>query len=168
MLALRGDQLRASVELVVSQLNFVFADGAAPSDRITQAVRSVFSSVPDFRFSATAAGPTKDLKFHISSNLDEIFAQRVRGIVQENLQRAQQELRQRIDKEVAAKRKEVETLLAAKQALVMNEVNKYEKTVQDQLAVIDAKKQEVEKKIEAEKKKGEEKLKKGLEKLLKP
>jgi hypothetical protein len=50
----------------------------------------------------------------------------------------------------------------------MNEVNKYEKTAQDQLAVLDAKKQEIEKKIEAEKKKGEQKLKKGLEKLLKP
>lgn len=166
-LALRGDQLRASIELLVSQLNFVFADSAG-NDRITQAIRSVFSSVQDFRFSATAAGPTKDLKFHLSSNLDEIFAQRVRGVIQENLQRAQQELRERIDKEVAAKRKEVESLLAAKQALVMNEVNKYEKQVQDQLAVIDAKKQEVEKKIDAEKKKGEDKLKKGLEKLLKP
>jgi len=168
LLALRGDQLRASIELMVDQLNFVFADSAASSDRITQAIRSVFSSVQDFRFSATAAGPTEDLKFHISSNLDENFAQRMRGVIQENLQRAQQELRQRIDKEVAAPRKEVESLLAAKQAMVMNEVNKYEKAVQDQLAVIDAKKQEIEKKIEAEKKKGEQKLKKGLEKLLKP
>jgi len=168
MLALRGDQLRASLELLVNQLNFAFADSAAPSDRIGQAIRGVFSSVPDFRFSASASGPAKDLKFHIGSNLDEIFAQRLRGVVQENLQRAQQELRQRIDKEVSAKRKEAETLLAAKQAMVMNEVNKYEKTVQDQLAAIDAKKQEIEKKIEAEKKKGEQKLKKGLEKLLKP
>jgi len=166
-LALRGDELRAQAKLSIDQAEFVFADSAA-SDILTQAIRGVFAEVNDFRFSATVAGPARDLKFRISSNLDELFAQRVRGVVQEGVNRAQQELRQRVDKEVGAARQQAETELGAKQALVMNEVNKYEKMVQDQLAILDTKKQEIEKKIEAEKKKGQEKLKKGLEKLLKP
>ena len=170
-LALRGDQLRAQAELLVNQVEFVFVDRAAADSQesfrglVAQSIRSVFSAVNDFRFSATVAGPTKDLKFRLSSNLDEMFAQRLRGVVQENLGRAEQELRQRLDGETAALRKEAQAQLAAKQSLVMNEVNKYEKLVQDQLAVVEAKKQEIEKKIEAEKKKG---VKKVFDKLLKP
>ena len=167
LLALRGSQLRASLELLMNNVSFEFAESAG-SDRVAQAVRSIFSPVEGFRISSLVEGPTNDLRFRISSNLDEIFAQRIRGLVQENLSRAQQELRQRIDKELAARRKQAEALLAEKQALVMNEVAKYDKMLQDQLAAVEAKKQEIEKRIEAEKKKGAGQAKKALEKLLKP
>lgn len=134
MLAVCGDQIRGQVEMLVDHVEFIFADNSA-NDRVTQAIRSVFSAVDNFRLSAVAQGAAKDLQVRVSSNLDEIFAQRVRGIIQENLHRAQQEIRQRIDKEVAAHRKQAEALLAEKQALVMDEVGRYEKMLRDQVAV---------------------------------
>ena len=169
--ALSGKEVFGRIGLDINKVDFQFGAGAA--DAITETIRSsVFQPLEQLQINAEVRGATNDLKLHIGSNLDNIFAARANELVQASFARAQQEIRLRITQEAAKRRQQVEALYAEKQKLVMAELNKYQTLVDAQLAAVENKKKEIEKRLEDEKKRatGEAKKKLGekLKGLVKP
>jgi uncharacterized protein (TIGR03545 family) len=169
MFALSGKNVHGRVDMTIDKVEFQFADAA--SDRLAEAVRGIFRAFEQLRLQAEVQGPANALKLRLSSNLDEILASRLRDLLKEQLDRAQQEIRQRIEQEAAKRRQQVESLLAEKQKLVMAELNQYQATVEEQLAVVENKKEEIEQRIKEEQERAtgeaKKKLKKALEGVLK-
>jgi len=168
---LSGKNVLGHLGLNIDKVDFQFSPGVA--DAITETIRSsVFRPMEQLQITAEVQGATNDLKLHIGSNLDNVFAARANELVQASFARAQQEIRLRINQETAKRRQQVEALYAEKQKLVMVELNKYQALVEEQLAAVEAKKKEIEKRIEDEKKRatGEAKKKLGekLKGLVKP
>ena len=169
--ALSGKNVLGRIGLDINKVDFQF--DAATADAITETIRSsVFRPLEQLQITAEVQGATNDLKLHIGSNLDNIFAARANELVQASFARAQQEIRLRINQEATKRRQQVEAFYAEKQKLVMTELNKYQTLVEEQLAVVENKKKEIEKRIEDEKKRatGEAKKKVGekLKGLVKP
>jgi uncharacterized protein (TIGR03545 family) len=165
-LALTGKNVLGRLELDITKVDFQF--GAVANDAIIETIRSsVFKPLEKLRLSAEVQGPNNDLQFHLSSNLDNIFATRMKELVQASFARAQQEIRLRINQELTKHRQLLEAAFAEKQTLVMAELNKYQALIDEQLAVVDNKKKEIEKRIEDEKKRAMGEAKKKLEKSLK-
>jgi uncharacterized protein (TIGR03545 family) len=164
--ALSGKTVSGRLGLDINKVDFQFDANA--TDAITETIRSsVFRPMEQLQINAELQGPTNDLKLQIGSNLDNIFAARANELVQASFARAQQEIRQRIDQEAAKRRQQVEALYAEKQKLVMAELNKYQTLIDEQLAVVENKKKEIEKRIEDEKKRATGEAKKKLESSLK-
>ncbi len=169
--ALSGKNLFGRLGVEINKVDFQFE--AAATDAITETIRSsVFRPLEQLQINAEVQGATNDLKLHIGSNLDNIFAARANELVQASFARAQQEIRLRLTQEAAKRRQQVEAFYAEKQKLVMAELNKYQTLIDEQLAVVENKKKEIEKRIEEEKKRatGEAKKKLGekLKGLVKP
>lgn len=164
--ALAGKNVLGELRLNIDQVDFQFRAGAV--DAITETIRSsVFRPMEQLQITAEVQGPTNDLKLHIGSNLDNIFATRANELVQASFARAQQEIRRRIDQEAIKRRQQVEALYTEKQKLVMAELNKYQTLVEEQLAVVENKKKEIEKRLEDEKKRATGEVKKKLGEKLK-
>lgn len=164
--ALSGRNVLGHLGLNIDEVNFQFSSGA--TDAITETIRSsVFRPMEQLQITAEVQGATNDLKLHIGSNLDNIFAARANELVQASFARAQQEIRLRINQEAAKRRQQVEALYAEKQKLVMAELNKYQTLIDEQFAVVENKKKEIEKRIEDEKKRATGEAKKKLEGTLK-
>jgi uncharacterized protein (TIGR03545 family) len=170
MFALSGSIVHSRVDMRINQVGFQFAEAAA--DPVVETIRSVFRPLEQLRLLAEVQGPSDALQIHIGSNLDDIFAARLRDLLKESLGRAEDELRQRINQEAAKRRQQAEALLAEKQKVVMDELNKYQAKIEEQLAVLENKKQEIEKRLKAEQEKAtgeaKKKLKKALEGIKKP
>jgi uncharacterized protein (TIGR03545 family) len=168
--ALSGKNIHGRVSMTIDKVEFQFTGDAV--DRLIEAIRSTFRPVEQLRLSAEVKASAGDLKLQISSNLDEMFAARLRDALKENLDRAQQEIRARIDQEVATHRQQVEALWAEKQKLIMTELNQYQAMVDEQVAVVENKKKEFEKRIKDEQERvtgeAKKKLKKKLEGFIKP
>jgi uncharacterized protein (TIGR03545 family) len=163
--ALSGKSVLGQIDMDINKVDFQF--GAATSDAITELIRGVFRPLEQLRITAQVQGPANDLKLHIGSNLDNIFATRVNELVQASFARAQQEIRLRINQETTKRRQQVEAFLNEKQKLAMAELNKYQTLIDEQLAVVENKKKEIEKRIEDEKKRATGEAKKKLENVLK-
>jgi uncharacterized protein (TIGR03545 family) len=170
MFALSGNVVHSRVDMKINQVGFQFA--AAAADPVVETIRTVFRPLEQLHLLAEVQGPSHALQIHIGSNLDDIFAARVRDLLKESLGRAEDELRGRINQEAAKRRQQAEALLAEKQKLVMDELNKYQAKIEEQLAVLESKKQEIEKRLKAEQDKvageAKKKLKKALEGIKKP
>ncbi len=170
MFALSGNMVHSRVDMKIDQVDFQFAEPA--TNQIVETLRGVFRPMQQLSLLAEVQGPSDALQIHIGSNLDDIFAARLRDLFTESLGRVEDELRQRLNQEAARRRRQAEALLAEKQKLVMDELNKYQARIEEQLAVLENKKQELEKRLkeEQEKVKGEakKKLKKTLEGIKKP
>ncbi len=170
MFALSGNIVHSRVDMRINRVGFQFA--AAAADPVVETIRSVFRPVEQLRLLAEVQGPSDALQIHIGSNLDDIFAVRLRDLLKEGLGRAEDELRGRLNQEAAKRRQQAEALLAEKQKVVMDELTKYQARIEEQLAVIENKKQESEKRLKAEQDKvtgeAKKKLKKALEGIKKP
>lgn len=165
-LALAGKSVHGKIALDINKVDFHF--GATEADEISALIRSnVFRPLEQLSITAEVQGLTNALQFHIGSNLDNIFAARVNELVQASFARAQQEIRLRINQEAAKRRQQVEAFYAEKQKQVMTELNKYQALIDEQLAVVENKKKEIEKRIEDEKKRATGEAKKKLEDKLK-
>ncbi|MDZ7291985.1 MAG: TIGR03545 family protein [candidate division KSB1 bacterium] len=170
MFALSGKTLHSRVDMQIDKVAFQFAEAAA--DSIVETIRGVFRPMEQLRLLVEVQGPSNALQLHIGSNLDEIFAARVREVLKAGLDRAQQEISRRIHQEATRRRQQVEALLEEKQKPVRDELNKYQAMIEEQLAVIENKKKEIEKRIKEEQERAtgetKKKLKKALEGLRKP
>jgi len=166
MFSLAGNNVLGRIALDVNKVDFKFE--ATVTDAITETIRrAVFQPMEQLQITAELQGPSHDLKFHVGSNLDNLFAARANELVQASFKRAQQEIRLRIDQEAAKRRQQVEAFYAEKQKLVMAELNKYQTLIDEQLAMVENKKKEIEKRLEDEKKRATGAAKKKLGEKLK-
>ncbi|MFQ5651061.1 MAG: TIGR03545 family protein [bacterium] len=158
-----GQNLEFKTTFTASPVTFTFDPGAANDDAISRVTREVFAAIDRLRLTAAIVGPTGDLHLEIRSNVDDILAHRIKALVGRSVAQTRAEIRKRIDQVVAPRKQEALKFVSANKATITAEMDKLGQAVDDQLAALEAKKKEVEARINQKKKKGLEKAKDKLE-----
>ena len=135
------------------------ADVKESQNKIEQIVQSVLKSIDQVDFAARIQGKAGNLKFSIDSNLDELFANKVGAIVDEEFNKVRADIQKKIDGEVIKYRTELDQCINSKQNLLSGEVAKYEDLLNQQMTHAEGKKKEIEAIYTKEKKNLENKVK---------
>lgn len=162
-----GTRLNVQVKFSATPVRFQFAEENRRDDAIGRISRSVFDSIESLSFSAAIVGPLDQLELKVSSNVDDVLARKISALVGESVKQAQNEIRQRIEGVVEPKKQEILAFVSGQKGQIMARFDAYQKQVDNRLAVVNARKQEIEDKIAAKKKEGLDKAKDKLKDIFK-
>jgi len=157
-----GDMLDLAVALQARPVRFFIPDSLKNNDIISKVTTSVFSSMDMLELTARITGHLNDLKLHIRSNIDDVLAQRISGIVGESLRQARTKIERRVTAMVSPQRHKVEKLVLSTDAQVRAELNTLEERIKSKMAEVDKKKRDIEARIKKEKDKAKQGVKKKL------
>ncbi|MCF7885107.1 MAG: TIGR03545 family protein [Candidatus Marinimicrobia bacterium] len=116
--------------------------------KINSIIEKIVQDLDELNIKVDIKGSPEKINFDLSSNVDEIFNQKIRSIVSEEIEAARKEIENRVDKKVSQYREQVDQLLASRKSELKSEVKKYEKQLKKYEDRIDSKKQEVEDRIQ--------------------
>ncbi len=114
--------------------------------------REVLDGVRGFGVDLRLWDSSGRFKMALSTDLDEQFAARIKAVLGAELNRLQAELRAKVYAIINEKRREFETVYNAKRAEVERQLGEYQALVNEKIALVDAKKQELTDRLEREKK----------------
>ncbi len=153
-----GNRFDANANMAFTNLNVSF--DRTPKNTVERLVQEVLQSIQRFsvilRFWKT--GEKLDVAFE--TDLDNLLAEKTRKVIGDEVRRLTNELRQKLDRKIAEKRREVEELFNQKKQEMTSRLRAYENLLNEKLAFAEAKKKELEERIQGEKKKQEDALKK--------
>jgi uncharacterized protein (TIGR03545 family) len=154
-----GNKLNATTQVDFERLKVSFdRDSRNLVERI---VHDVLSSIDAFFVNLRVWRNDRgaiDMAF--VTDLDDQISARARKAVGDEVARIQADIRAKVNAQIAAKRKEVESLYEQKKAEAMRRVADIENQVKQKVAVVEQKRNELEQRVEQEKKKAEDSLKK--------
>jgi uncharacterized protein (TIGR03545 family) len=154
-----GRDFESDIRFAASNLKFDYPDKPANMDaRLVKLSRSITESLILVTMEAKAVQAQGDFKLRINSNLDELIASRFKGILSEEIQKAKQQIEERVRQEVEKYRQELETLVAQKEQELRGQIQKVEDEVKKQKEQIKQKQKEIENQIAAGKNKLQQKL----------
>jgi len=104
---------------------------------------------------------------HIGSNIDNLLAERIKGVLGESVKVARAEIEKKINAIVEPKKLEALAAVNKFENQIIGEINTIENGINSKLAFLDEKKKELENQIKAEKDKGLKEAGKKLKGLIK-
>jgi len=153
-----ANQFDANAKITLSALTVSFDRTAR--NTVERLVREVLESVRSFNVLLRFWKKEGRLDVAFETDLDNLLADRTKKVIGEEVNRLRNELRQKLDRKIAEKRQEVERSFNQKKDEVTARLKSYEGVVNDKIAFAEAKKKELEDKVQGEKKKQEDALKK--------
>lgn len=157
-----GSAFDASGSLELRSLELAYAN--EPRNLGERLARDVLSGITGFDAGFRIWRGGEGVRASFSTNLDDQFADGVRRVVGAELTRLQNQLRERVEKEVAARRLEFERYFAAQKEQALLRIDGYRKLVEENRQMIEERKKELEIRLEQAKKGA---LDKAMDKLLK-
>lgn len=154
-----GFALESSARVEFSAVRIQF--DREPSSAVERLTGDVLTGVRTFFVNLRlwkTAGAAIDVAFE--TDLDDQLSNRARSVIGAEVARLRNEIRQRVDAQIAAKRREIEALYTKKRAEVQTRIVSLERDIRAKVAFVDGKKKELEDRIEQEKKKAEDAIKK--------
>jgi len=139
----------------------------APQNIVERLTRDVLDRVKNFDMNLRAWNTDGKMKMHFSTDLDNQLYEQTKRVLGEELNRIQNEITAKVNQKIAEKRQEVERIFEEKKQEALSRIREYENLVNEQIAMVEAKKKELEKRIEEEKAKGLDAAKKKLEDAMK-
>jgi len=158
-LNLKGDTIDGNIKFLGKQLQFDRKPDSKPANKFEGIVHSIVSEISAIDFTARIHGKQDNLKFSLDSNLDEIFADRMKNLVGKEIKIAKEKIKKEIDSKINTHRAELNNYVSSKENYFNNEIKKYEDLVNKEKKLIDDKKKEVEKIFEKEKSNIKDKVK---------
>ncbi len=154
-----GSSLESSAKVAFSSLRVVF--DREPSGAVERLTRDVLAGIRGFFVNLRLWKKDNGaLDIAFETDLDDQLSSRARSVVGAEIARLRNEIRQRVDAQIAAKRREIEALYTKKRQEVQAKLASLEQEVKSKVAFIEGKKKELEDRIEQEKKRTEDALKK--------
>ncbi|MGH2569250.1 MAG: hypothetical protein ACRDGA_13010, partial [Bacteroidota bacterium] len=147
--------------------NIALVFDRVPRNDVERIARDVLLGVQGFSVGLRVWNTRGPFDIAFTTDLDDLIAARTRKVIGDEVTRLQNELRAKVNQKIAEKRQEFERLFNQKKEEVMARVKSYENLMNEKLAFVEAKKKELEARIEEEKKKQAEGAKKKLEDALK-
>jgi len=144
-----GQNFDARAALDFRNLDIVYA--APPANLGDRLARDVLSGVNGFAVDLRLWQSAEGFKAALATDLDEQFASRVKAVVGAELAKLQAEIRARVNSFVNAKRKEFEALYTAKRAEAEQRLAEYQALVTEKVTLVEAKKKELQERLEKEK-----------------
>ncbi len=120
---------------------------------VERIVRSILESVHGFHLDVRFWNTGGKLDVALATDLDTQIANRTKQVIGEEVAKLEREVRAKVDAKIAEKRKEFEAIFDQKKKEVEGRIKAYETVVNDKLAMVEAKKKELQDRVEAEKNK---------------
>ncbi len=158
---LPGDRIEGLIKFTAHNISFDFSGNEA-KNKITQLIRDAIKDIKTFYFSAKISGKRSNIKVSIQSNLDKIIVDNLKKSINKEIEKTKKQISDRIDKEVNAKKAELEKLVKQYEDKLNTELDKYQAMLDKEKAKADKKKKEVEDRINKEKSKLQDKVKDKL------
>jgi uncharacterized protein (TIGR03545 family) len=165
--SLVGQQIDFELRLEARPVSFGFAEHLKRDDIISRITSGVFNSIDRLNLSARVSGRPGELHFHIGSNIDNLLAERMKGVLGESVKAAQAEIESRLHAVVEPKKQEALAAVSQFENQILGEITSIENGINSRLAFLDDKKKDLENKIKAEKEKGLKEAGKKLKDLIK-
>ncbi len=162
-----GKEIDFKVEFAASPVSFSFAEQQANSNIISRVTHEVFAAIDHLNLGAGISGIGEDVRLSISSNIDDILADRIRDVVGKSVEQARQEIRKRLEEIIMPKKEQALAFVAENKQKITSELDKLDQMVQDQISVVESKKQELEAEVEKRKEEGLEDVKDKLKDIFK-
>jgi len=157
------DLIKVAIGFEAEDIQFDYTSQPDMDARLVQVSRTVSEAIDTITFDASVKQKTNNFTFSISSNLDELISTQLKKVVQNEINRAKNEIRSRVNSQLDKYRHEAEDLINHKNAELQQKIGELTSLIDEQKAKIDAKKQELEDRIEAEKQKLEDEAAEELE-----
>ena len=126
---------------------------AAPVKNVGERLaREVLAGVTGFDVDLRLWNSPEGFKMALATDLDEQFSARVKAVLGAELAKLQNELKAKVNAVIAEKRKEFEKVYNAKKAEAEQKLAQYTAIVNEKIAMVDAKKKELEAQLEKAKK----------------
>lgn len=149
-----GNQFDADAQIALRGITVEFERD--PRSTVERLVRDVLRSITEFGIKLRFWRKDRTLNVAFETDLDNLLAERTRRVIGEEVAKIRNDLKSKLDEKIRTKRTQVEGLLNQKRGEVASRLQTYENQVKEKLAVVDAKKTE----LENEKKRQEDALKK--------
>ncbi len=136
-----GNNFDSNAKIQFSNLNFVFE--SQPRNVVESIVQQVLKSVNGFNVDLRMWNVGGQFKLAFTTDLDQQLASRAKSVIGGEVAKLENDLRNKLNQVIAAKQREFETLLAQKQTAVMNQLKGYDTYINDGLALVQGKQNEV-------------------------
>ena len=159
MMNFQGGNFQSDVQFTAKQLAFDLSENTGNLDKtLVEFSRSLAMSITELNVSALAKQIDGKFSFSLNSNLDNLVANKVKEILSGKVEKARNELEQRVRQEVEKYQAELNNFVEQKNTALTDKIQSIESEIQKQQKTIEAKRKEIEDRIEAEKKKAQKKL----------
>ncbi len=165
-MVLRGEYLDAVMLVDARKVTFAFPAKLSGDTRtkrdLEQNIRELFKEFDHVTLKTVIKGPLDNPDLSVSSNVDKLFAARMKALLGKRMAEAEAKIRAEIDRQVKAKRAQVEQEVQKVRNRVESEVGKYKDKLAKVESTLKSKQAEIDKQIEKLKKEAD-KRKKELE-----
>jgi uncharacterized protein (TIGR03545 family) len=159
-----GNHFDSNTNIAFNNLSLSF--DRDPNSLVERIVHDVLASMKGFHVNLRMWRNESKFDVAFTTDFDDQLASRTKQVIGDEVARIQNDLRNKLNAKISEKRQEVEKLFADKKDMVTNRLKVYESQMNDKLAMAEAKKKEIENRIDQEKKKQTDDLtKKGKDAL---
>ncbi|MDZ7372960.1 MAG: TIGR03545 family protein [candidate division KSB1 bacterium] len=162
---LRGEHLELSMLVRCPEAAFVFPSDD-PRDRLAEAFQRLFSDIRNLDLEARIAGPIDHLSLHVRSNLDVLLSHQLRALVGEQIALAQSQLEARVQRVADEQRRRLLSWYESNLKPIVDKIEEYRALFEQRDQLLEAKKQELERRIEEEKQRQKSELEKAARRKL--
>lgn len=160
-----GSGFDADARIVLGNLKLEFERESR--NTVERLVREVLVSLSAINIRLRLWKAGQGLQVALETDMDNQLAAQVRRVIGEEVARVRNELRSKLERKIADKRRDVERLFQEKKDGVTQRLRGYETRVKEVTGLADSKKAELDQKLAEEKKKQEDALKKKGQDVLK-
>jgi hypothetical protein len=156
--ALRAKSIEGKIDFTGSNVQFAQAEAGKAKNQFEEIIQSITNDIDRIDFESRITGTQDNLNFTLNSNLDQLFAQRLKQLAGEKIEAAKKRIRSEIETKIAAQKSQLTTLVKSKTAGLTQQVDSYQQIVDENKSKLDEKKKEAEKILEKEKSKIKDKV----------
>jgi uncharacterized protein (TIGR03545 family) len=149
--AVPGNHFDSNTNIVFKNLTLSF--DRDPNSLVERIVHEVLASIKGFHVNLRMWRNEDKLDVAFTTDLDDQLASRTKLVIGDEVAKIQNDLRNKLNAKITEKRQEIEKLFAEKKDMVTSRLKDYENQMKDKYAMAEAKKNEIENRIDQEKKK---------------
>jgi uncharacterized protein (TIGR03545 family) len=146
-----GNRFDSNTKIGLKNMTVVF-DRAANS-LVERIVHDVLAPIKGFHVDLHMWRNKDKFDVAFATDLDDQLATRTKQVISNEIAKIQNDIKNKLNAQIAAKRAEVEKLYADKRDMIMSKVKEQEALVNEKVAMAESKKKEIENRIDQEKKK---------------
>jgi len=156
-----GSHFDSNVKIAFKNMNVVF--NRQPGSMVERIVHDVIAPLKGFNVNLHMWSNKDKFDVAFATDLDDQLATRTKKVLGDEVAKIQNDIKNKLNAQLAAKRAEVEKLYADKRDMVLAKVKEQENLVNEKLAMAESKKKEIEDRIEQEKRKQLDEAQKKLD-----
>lgn len=139
-------RIESRVEYVAAGLEFDFESAGEQTGTVERLIRNAIADTDQINATALIDNTDGPLNARVRSNIDDLFLNTLRNTVQAEVDAAKRQIQNEVEGRVNEKKQEVLALVDEQEAMLRGKYDEFETRINEQLAVVDQKKEELEKK----------------------